>query len=167
MRKRPHSIRPRSGPDTGTPVDAGVGHGRAGFTLLEMMVALVLASLLLGWSVPRLRSKLDRWAVLGARETLVSIVGSARATALVRGEGWVQIDAATGAVAWGSGPDSLGLNDLSDEWGVRVLDGPGVGTPVRFDDLGRGQLASRTFTLVRGGATGGVSLSSYGRVRRW
>ena len=141
--------------------------GRAGFTLAELAGSLALLSILLGWGLPRLRAGLDRWAVLGAREALVSAVSSARATALERGGSWLVVDVEQATVTWGAGDDSLGWRGLSEARGVRVLDGPGVGTVVRFDDLGRGQVASRTFTLVKGGARGGVSLSSYGRVRRW
>ncbi len=141
--------------------------GRAGFTLAELVGALALLSIALGWGLPRLRSGLDRWAVLGAREALISAVSTARATALDRGGSWLVVDVDNSRVTWGVGSDSLGWRGLSEGRGVRLLDGPGVGTAVRFDDLGRGQVASRTFTLVKGEARGGVSLSSYGRVRRW
>jgi prepilin-type N-terminal cleavage/methylation domain-containing protein len=167
MTIRHHSNRTDLGPPSRIRALADTWNRPAGFTLLEAAVALVLVSLLLGWGVPRLRSGLDRWAVTGARESLVSALARARAAALDRGSSWLQVDPVAGGVVWGSGSDSLGASDLSAEWGVRLLEGPGVGLPIRFDDLGRGQLASRTFTLVRGGATGGLSLSSYGRVRRW
>jgi Tfp pilus assembly protein FimT len=132
-----------------------------------LAAALTLLSILLGWGLPWLRTGLDRWAVLGAREALVSAISTARATALERGGSWLVVDPANTRVTWGVGPDSLGWRGLSEGRGVRLLDGRGVETVVRFDDLGRGQVASRTFTLVKGGARGGVSLSSYGRVRRW
>jgi type II secretory pathway pseudopilin PulG len=141
--------------------------GRAGFTLAELAGALALLAVLLGWGLPRLRAGLDRWAVLGAREALISALSSARATALDRGGSWLVADVERARVTWGAGPDSLGWRGLSEGRGVRLLDGPGVEAVVRFDDLGRGQVASRTFTLVKGSARGGVSLSSYGRVRRW
>lgn len=139
----------------------------SGFTLAELAGALALLSVLLGWGLPRLRTALDRWAVLGAREALVSAVSSARAAALARGGSWLVVDVDGARVTWGAGSDSLGWRGLSEGWGVEVVDGPAVETAVRFDDLGRGQVASRTYTLVRGVARAGVSLSSYGRVRRW
>jgi hypothetical protein len=57
---------------------------------------------------------------------------------------------------------------LADTWGVIVAVG-GASRPVviDFNAIGLGVVASRTITLTRGAAQAGLSVSAYGRIRRW
>jgi len=38
---------------------------------------------------------------------------------------------------------------------------------LRFDALGVGRMTSRTFRVRRGSAEAGLTVATYGRVRRW
>ena len=56
---------------------------------------------------------------------------------------------------------------LEGELGVSMVVGRELPHEVRFDGLGLGQVASTTVRFRRGDAEAGLTLSSYGRVRRW
>lgn len=145
------------------PADAGPIDGH---TLIELIAVLLIGSLALAVGLPAADAQRDRWAVAGAREALVGAVSSARAAAITRGGASLFVDAAGDSV-WSGGPwGASDPVDLRREFGVDL--GPDGGLfELRFGPLGLGRVASRTLVLRRGGAAASITVSSYGRVRRW
>lgn len=144
---------------------------RPGTTLLELTLVLSILGVLLGLGYPLFRRGLDGLAVRGARDTLGAGVARARATALGRGGAELIVDLGEARfwVVAASG-DTIGTPvDLAARYGVR-LSTTGTGTnrvALRFDGLGIGRVANRTFQLRRGTAEANLTLSAYGRPRAW
>jgi prepilin-type N-terminal cleavage/methylation domain-containing protein len=141
---------------------------RPGYTLVEVVAALVLLAVALAMGGPRLRGLADRSAVLGAREALVGLVGRARMAAVVHGGASLTIRASDGEVrVRTTDGDSLPSVLLGRRFGVTLtLSRSRQATELRFDALGLGRIASETISLRRGSAEGRVVVSGYGRVRR-
>lgn len=137
-----------------------------GHTLIELIAVLLIGSLALAVGLPAAEAQRDRWAVAGSREAIVGAITGARAAAITHGGASLFVDPAGDSVwsegAWGSS-DAV---DLRREFGVDL--GPeGPLLELRFGPLGLGRIASRTLVLRRGDAAASLTLSSYGRVRRW
>jgi hypothetical protein len=114
---------------------------------------------------PRFGQLLDRWAVLLARDHLVSLISQARAVAQVRGGADLVLETATGRAAIEIDGESVATLDLRP-WRVSVSAGSGRDSVLlRFDALGIGRIASQTLRLSRGAAEAQVIISSFGRVR--
>lgn len=160
------------------PPRRGVHHGAmikartpSGTTLLELVFALLLLSILLGVAVPPLREGRDRLAVQGARDALATGVAHARVVAIARGGAVVVIEpaAARFRVETPDGGLAGEVVDLATQYGVR-LEVPGDDVDeiaLRFDARGIGRVVNRTFVFRRGRAEAGLTLSVYGRARRW
>lgn len=140
---------------------------RRGSTLLELATVLLVASVALALAAPSARRLGDRAAVAGAREALVGMVSAARASALDAGVAELVVDARADRV-WleVEGRRRLEL-DLAREFGVDV--GPPEAGParLRFGFLSLGIASSRTVTVRRGSVSRSLTVSAYGRVRRW
>lgn len=144
---------------------------RPGTTLLELILVLSILGVLLGISYPAFRRGLDGLAVRGARDELGTGVARARVVALTRGGATLIVDlgAARFWVETAAG-DTVGVPvDLAARYGVRVTT-TGASTDrvaLRFDGIGVGRLANRTFQLRRGDSLAHLTLSTYGRPRPW
>lgn len=140
---------------------------RRGTTLLELATVLLLLGLSGAVALPVGRRLSDRMAVVSAREALAGLLAEARTAALHHGGASVHLDREPFR-AWyevaGVPRRRVGL-----ERGFHVALHVGRDLPhvVRFDGLGLGQVASTTVRFRRGDAEAGLTLSSYGRVRRW
>jgi prepilin-type N-terminal cleavage/methylation domain-containing protein len=138
-----------------------------GFTLPELATVLVILAVVVSSALPSLAALRDRMAILQAREILVGAVAWARRSSQGSGGAWVSVVPDSGRIHWGDDVQPRGSRDLKRELGV-ILETPSRAPfTLRFDDLGLGQVTSRTIVFRRGSAETGVSLSSYGRVRRW
>jgi len=143
----------------------------SGTTLLELILVLSILGVLLGCSYPVFRRGLDGLAVRSARDALGAGVARARATALTRGGAVliVDLDAARFWVETAAG-DTVGVPvDLAARYGVRITT---TGTSakqvtLRFDGIGIGRVANRTFQIRRGDSLAHLTLSAYGRPRPW
>jgi type II secretory pathway pseudopilin PulG len=146
---------------------------RGGHTLLELTAGLALLSIMVSLGAARWRHAVDLLAVTSAREALVRELHWARAMAPLAGGAWVEIVPDSGLVRAGTGErregGDPGLREtrLGERWGVALTAGTTPRVVLRFDDLGLGVAASRSFTLSRGSRMRGLALSAYGRVRRW
>lgn len=97
-----------------------------GFTLLEVLIAMVIMGIVMGLGAPRFREWLTHENVRQARVSVTTQLAGARSTAVVRGcESVLHIDAAASRV-WvtacklaGAGRDTIGsINNLSSRYGV-------------------------------------------------
>lgn len=152
----------------GPPRDARDPPGmRRGTTLVELALALALAAIALAVVAPVARSALDRMAVVAAREAVAGLFSQARAAARVHGAAVVRVQPGPWRARAEAGGRTLRTVWLAEEMGVSVSIGRGRdSTLLRFDALGLGRVASETLTFRRGAARAGLTLSSYGRVRR-
>jgi prepilin-type N-terminal cleavage/methylation domain-containing protein len=117
--------------------------GRAGMTLIELLVAIAIVGIALGAAVPAFRPANER-GTGAAAEALMRAWRDARGDAARRGVPVdVVLDAKTGA--WFSitvpederAPDTLRTGVLPLPDGARLSGGNGRETMVRFDALGR------------------------------
>lgn len=142
-----------------------------GTTLIELVFALTLLAILCGLAYPPLQQGLDRYAVRSARDALASGVARARAVAVARSGADLVVDVAAARFWIEAAPgDTVGAPvDLAARYRVRfTVDGAAADrVALHFDGLGLGRLANRTFRLRRGGAEANLTLSSFGRPRRW
>jgi type II secretory pathway pseudopilin PulG len=147
-------------------------HARTtGFTVIELLFALALATTLAGIATPRFSAALDRVAVSAAMDAFVAQVTRARALALAKGGARLMLDVNC-ACSWLEHMD--GRHAASEVWfgtsyGVTLLVDGFRDTPLElsFDALGIGRLVNRTVRFRRGSIERRSTLSAYGRVRTW
>jgi len=144
---------------------------RCGFTLLELVVVLALLAIAIGVAYPGARAASDAWAVRAARDAVASVLAGTRAAARAHRGAEVLIVVDEGAVLTRSGarPRPERRLDLARDWGVSVASPAFAGDTIaiRYDALGLGRIANRTLRFERGRAAAGITVSAYGRVRRW
>ena len=139
-----------------------------GYTLLETMAALALLCVVLGIALPPVARWRDDAAVRAARDEIAAELAAARMAAVARGGAGLVVDPVTGRVWVVSGAGRAGeAIDVAGRYGVRLRVGPGGPVLIAYDALGIGRLGSRTIEVRRGRAAGGLTVSAYGRVRRW
>ena len=140
----------------------------SGHTLIETIVVLAILAGLLSIAAPAMIRWRDGAAVRSARDDLAAALGWTRLAAASHGGAALIVDPLTARysvrVERGSGRPSV---DLGGRYGVTI--DPGTDRPVvlRYDALGIGRLTSRTIRIRRGAAEAGVTVSAYGRYRRW
>lgn len=141
---------------------------RDGYTLLELLIALSLLGILLTMALPPVGRWRDQVAVRAARDDLAGAIAWTRMAAAARGGAALVVDPVTGRV-WtrtAEGED-FPVIDLQDRYDVELETGAASLLILHYDAFGIGRTASRTFTLRRGVVTGGVTVSAYGRYRKW
>jgi prepilin-type N-terminal cleavage/methylation domain-containing protein len=138
---------------------------RAGQTLMELVIVIVIVGVLAGIAVPRVQAATDQAMVRGAATELVAILGTARAAAQRRDALAVaSFDSATVTARVLVGSDTLLVRALGAELGVTLR---ATRDSVTYGPSGRGYGAANTSLIVRrGGATDTVFVSRLGRVRR-
>lgn len=141
---------------------------RAGYTLVELLLVLSLSALLAGAAASSLARWRDAAAVRAAREELAGALAWTRLTALTHGGASLRVDPASARirVVTARGPARPEV-DLAARFGVTLEAGRGDPFELRYDGLGLGRGTSRTFTLRRGTRRAGLTVSWYGRYRRW
>ncbi len=92
-----------------------------GFTLLELLIALTIASILIAMAVPNFRTMVIKNSVEGQVDRLSAAISNAKAEALSRGKSIVICGSSNGTACSGSANWSSG-------WIVFVDDGNGGGT---------------------------------------
>lgn len=140
---------------------------RGGATLPELILVLALLGILAGMTVSVTSEARDRVAVSSARDRVAGLV--VRAGALARlhrsavahiTEGAVRIEAPAGTLR--------DVQPIERQFGVHMtVDGSAEGVRLEFDALGLGRLANRTIRFDRRSSQARLTLSSYGRPRRW
>ena len=139
---------------------------RTGATVLELLVVLGLMGLLVALAGTAVGAAADRIAVRSAQNALAHWIGVARHTARATGGARLRVELDSSRVVLLPPAGASEVLSLGREFGVRI-DASGSRTPeLRFDAMGVGRFASRTFHLARGSAARSVVVSSYGRVAR-
>lgn len=141
---------------------------RRGYTLIEILLVMTLLSVLVAVAAPLFGRWQSRLAVTAARDELASALALTRMTAVGAGGAELVIDSARGS-AWAvtAARDTVYRLTLADQYGVRVATGSEAPVAIRFDGLGIGRMANRRVSLTRGRETAGLTISAYGRARRW
>jgi prepilin-type N-terminal cleavage/methylation domain-containing protein len=148
---------------------------RAGFTMVEMLIVVVILGMLVIIGFPRMRAGVINNNVRAARTTLINVIAGARAAASqTNRQTWVKIQGNQVLVmarprlvaAAGSDADSIGpIQSLSQLYGVTVVTGAGATDSFAFQPtlttLGVG---STKFTIARSGRTDTVVVDGRGRV---
>jgi Tfp pilus assembly protein FimT len=137
---------------------------RAGTSVLEMAAVLVLAAILLGIAVPRMRHAAERAAVRGAAADIVTTLSAARQLAAANGGGVsIAIDAPAATLRVIRRGDTVTTRPLGRLFGVTLRT---TRDSVAYDARGLGLGASNlTFVVVRGITVDTVVVSRLGRVR--
>lgn len=140
---------------------------RPGYTLIELITVMAVLAMLLGVAVPPALRWRDAAAVRSARDEFAAGLAWTRVAAASHGGATLVLDPATGRFWTRTAGRDAPPTDLGAQYGVHV--DPGTTGPVVFhyDALGIGRLTNRTVRLRRGSAEAGVTVSAYGRYRRW
>lgn len=137
-------------------------------TLTETCLALTVVGILTTLAVPRARSGLDAIQVRAAREAAFGVLTRTRAVAMAQGGADLVVDTndKTATVLNTAGAVLHATN--FSPYDVAILaDGSSARVTIRYDARGIGKMASRTLRFRRGTAESGLTISAYGRVRRW
>jgi prepilin-type N-terminal cleavage/methylation domain-containing protein len=146
----------------------------SGFTLLELLAVLATLGIFLAIAAPAGRAATDGLAATGARDAVAGALYRARSEAPGRRGAYLTLDLGSGlATVRGGRPGApgavLATMDIGRTFGAHV-DSRGAAegiVTIPFDAYGIGRLASRSLTFRRGRAAAALTVSSYGRVRRW
>ena len=141
---------------------------RSGVTLFELLIALMLIGVLTSIAAPSLRATTDLLAARAARETAFALFSRARVLALQHGGAEIELNARQDRITLRR---ASGAIEYEHEFGSQDVDLTLEGTtdPVilRYDAYGLGRMMSRTVRFSARSANAGVTISSFGRVRRW
>jgi len=142
---------------------------RTGTTLADLIITLSILGIVLGIAAPRVATLRAHGAVRSARDAAAAAIERARSLSVARGNARVIIDPAAGTLTMES-PVGVPVESplrLAATYGVTVAAGASRAVAIDFNAMGLGVVASRTITITRGVARAGLSVSSWGRVRRW
>jgi Tfp pilus assembly protein FimT len=140
----------------------------SGATLFELLITLTLLGILLCIAAPRIRSSTEILAVRAARESAFGLFARARSLALQEGGAVVELSAAADRITIRSASGAIAQELLLGPQAVDLLpDGSPDPVQLRYDAYGLGRMMSRTVSFQAGAARAGLTVSSFGRVRRW
>ena len=137
-----------------------------GATIFELLIVLSFFGVLLSITVPSLRSGMDALAARAARETAFALFSRARVIALQNNGAEIQIDAALDHIAIRTSDGTL-EREQHFEGTDLILEGESENVTLRYDAHGLGRMMSRTLLFRTREAKAGLTISSFGRVRRW
>lgn len=141
-----------------------------GHTLPELLIVLAILGIVASMSAPRVVGAVDAFAVRGARDATAALIARARVLAVARGSAVLMVDGATSSLRLESPVGRLDGAPVALSGPLRVdveTDGVVAVVALRFDGLGVGRFANHTMRFHRGRAEARLTLSSYGRPRRW
>jgi len=137
---------------------------RAGFTILEITLVLVVSATLMALAAPRFAALRDRSAVHAAMGELGSAFSAARQSAIARRAAVaVVFDTARGTVEVRTGGRSLFLRPLGSLYGIALAANRDSAV---YDPRGLGYgVSNLTVTVSRGRMVDTLTMSRLGRVR--
>lgn len=143
---------------------------RPGTSLTELLCALTILAVLLGLAFWPMARVLDRYGARAGRDALAAGIARARMLAVARGGATLVLEVPAGRFWVEAGGDTAAAPiDLFAHYSVVLaVDGAAADrVELRFDGLGIGRMVNRTVRVRRGSEEAGLTLSSYGRVRKW
>ncbi len=137
---------------------------RAGYTLMEMMLVLVIVAIMAGIAIPALVGMRDRITVRLAAIDATRALSDARSMSLTAARRTaVRMDVTRNTLTVFAGADTLRTLRL-DDYGVRLRT---TRDSIAWGPTGIGWgAATATITLSRGSASTALAVSRLGRVRR-
>jgi type II secretory pathway pseudopilin PulG len=161
-------VTPRQGHHHGVMNTRGL---RAGTSLAELVLTLAILGCAAAIAVPRLSGARDEYAVRAARDAAAALVDRARLLAQLRGSARLDVDPVLSEIRVESPIGTPAATPLRPgaEWRAALaIAGSQSGTvSLDFDAHGLGRVANRTIRFRRGDREARLTLSTYGRVRRW
>jgi hypothetical protein len=146
-------------------------HNRPAFSVFDLLVVLALLSVIASVTAPRLVNARNAYAARAARDAAAAWVERARSLASSRGTARLIVDPAVGELRLEAPAGVVVRIPLAVEsaFGVQLsVDGTRSGAvELDFNAMGLGVLANRTLRFRRGDEEARLSLSTYGRARRW
>lgn len=137
-------------------------------TLTETCIALTLMGVVSILAVPGARHGMDVVKVRSAREVVFGIATRTRAAAIAQGGADLVVDAGAGTASVVNAAGTVIHTTSLTSYGVELIaDGGSSRVTIRYDARGIGRMASRTLRFRRGNVEAGLTVSAYGRVRRW
>jgi Tfp pilus assembly protein FimT len=140
---------------------------RMGASLFELLITLSILGMLLMIALPGMRNTMQVLAVRAARENAFGMFARARTIAQQQGGAEILLDAAADRMSIKAPSGAIITEASFASNGIDVsLDGADTVT-LRYDGYGLGRMMSRTVTFSVREARSGLTISSFGRVRRW
>lgn len=141
---------------------------RMGATLYELLITLLVLGVLVTVAAPQLKSTIEVLALRAARESVFGVFTRARSLALQHGGASIELSAPDDRVTIRLPSGMIEHELLLAAQNVDLLpDASADPVILRYDAYGLGRMMSRTITLASGDVSGGLTVSSFGRVRRW
>ncbi len=141
---------------------------RMGATLFELLLAIILVCILLTVAMPTARSTMDGLAARAARESAFALFSRARAIALQDGGAEIELSALDDRITIRAPSGAIEHEVRFDGREIDLHLGGGSDPVIlRYDAHGLGRMMSRTVTFTARQASAGITVSSFGRVRRW
>jgi prepilin-type N-terminal cleavage/methylation domain-containing protein len=142
---------------------------RRGHTLIELLTVTTILAVMVGLALPPAGRWRDAAAVRAARDDVAGRLAWTRVAASYHGGAVLVLDV-PGARYRVELPDGTSAYqaDLRQLYGVS-MESAGVKDTLllRYDGLGIGRTTGGTLRFRRGGATAGLTVTPYGRYRRW
>lgn len=137
---------------------------RAGYTVLELIIVMMIAGILMAIALPRARHSLDRISVHSAAGDVAATLSSARSLALAgHAAVAVDVDSLAGVLRVRRGPEVLFSRSIGRAHGVRVERNR---DSLTYDPRGLGRgAANLSIVIRRRAAVETVFVSRLGRVR--
>jgi prepilin-type N-terminal cleavage/methylation domain-containing protein len=150
---------------------AARSRSRAGYSLIEMMVVLVIAGIAMSISLPKFAAMRDRMSVRSAKQQFASYLATARSAAIRQGQSG-QFHANANNI-WSNVNQANGTNinvsravSLKTARGVTVTLGgsPPSQDSIVFDSRGMGSTGARTYLFTRNGIKDSICVSRLGLI---
>lgn len=139
---------------------------RGGVTLPELLIALSFMGILVTIALPNLQNGLDALTARAARETAFALFSRARVIALQNGGATIELNALNDMITLRSASGEIHHEQFFTSADL-VLDDSDATVVLRYDAHGLGRMMSRTLRFRARSAIAGLTVSSFGRVRRW
>jgi prepilin-type N-terminal cleavage/methylation domain-containing protein len=142
---------------------------RPGHTLIELLLVLLVLGILLGLASPPLGRWRDTAHAAAARDELAGRLAWTRVAATAHGGARLVLALPDGRYRVEAGDGALLVHgDLAGRYGIRVSTaGEPDSVVLRYDAIGIGRMTGRTLRVTRGRATASLSVTPFGRYRRW
>jgi Tfp pilus assembly protein FimT len=139
-----------------------------GATLFELLLVFSLISVFAALTFPAMRSGIAALSSRTARETAFGLFARARALAVQQGGAEIELSARDDRLIIRTSSGAIEhVHNFAEQQVDLLFDGKVDPIVLRYDAYGLGRMMSRTVTFRTRGQIAGLTISSFGRVRRW